>query len=157
MQFHKQLYKHRPQEGLYGDCMRTCLANLLGYDNPAAVPHFMDGCDDEEQQAEAWTAMREWLAEHHHMTIVSIPWDADSLDTMLHTVAKHFHDVPLMLIGRSKIHVNHVVIVQGDRIIHDPSQEDSGIVGPADDGFYWTDLLVYDPRLFTEWKEAHGA
>lgn len=35
----KQAFLHKPEEGVYGDCYRTCIACLLGIDRDA-VPHF---------------------------------------------------------------------------------------------------------------------
>lgn len=36
----------------------------------------------------------------------------------------------------------HVVIGLNDAIVWDPAQDDSGIVAPADDGYYWIEFLV---------------
>ena len=39
--------------------------------------------------------------------------------------------------GQSKTGVNHTVVCHSDKIVLDPSLNDSGIIGPCDDGYYW--------------------
>ena len=46
-----------------------------------------------------------------------------------------------MLTGQSRTGCNHVVIAQSGAIIHDPSLDDSGIVGCCDDGLWWVSFL----------------
>jgi hypothetical protein len=47
----------------------------------------------------------------------------------------------------------HVVIALNDAIVWDPALDDSGIVGPADDGYYWIEFLV-PAQILAE--AAHG-
>ena len=42
----KQLYRHKPTEGSYGDCWRTCLACILDR-NPETIPHYYSTLWDE--------------------------------------------------------------------------------------------------------------
>ncbi|MCK4817308.1 hypothetical protein KA005_16175, partial [bacterium] len=56
----KQLNRHNPEEGVFGDCYRTCIANVLGV-FPTAVPHFWtEECTTAD---EMHAKMNEWL--HH--------------------------------------------------------------------------------------------
>jgi hypothetical protein len=42
----------------------------------------------------------------------------------------------------SKNGCSHVVIAKGDQIVHDPAIDNSGIIGPNDDGFYHVGFLL---------------
>jgi hypothetical protein len=44
--------------------------------------------------------------------------------------------------GESRTGVNHSVVAVNDIIAFDPSLNDSGIVAPCNDGFYWVTVLV---------------
>lgn len=45
MIYEKQLVLHDPENGVWGDCFRACIASLLGK-RTEEVPHFFhDGCD----------------------------------------------------------------------------------------------------------------
>jgi hypothetical protein len=39
MRFQKQMFYHRPELGIYGDCQRTCIASMLDMDK-FDVPNF---------------------------------------------------------------------------------------------------------------------
>lgn len=43
----KQKYRHDPENGVFGDCYRTCLAYILGFDRDS-VPHYVTSMDSEE-------------------------------------------------------------------------------------------------------------
>ena len=45
---HKQLNRHRPEEGVFGDCYRTAIACLLDL-RPQDVPHVADTSTMAEQ------------------------------------------------------------------------------------------------------------
>ena len=44
--FQKQANRHDPENGIFGDCYRTCLAGLLGVDRDS-VPHHVLTMDQE--------------------------------------------------------------------------------------------------------------
>ena len=58
---HNQLIKHDPENGMYGDCQRTCIAVILDL-HPSEVPHF---CEDPTatRHDENWREKRQarWL------------------------------------------------------------------------------------------------
>ena len=60
---------------------------------------------------------------------------ASSLQEILNWMNESNPNIYYMLTGKSKNNVGHVVVCCNDRIIHDPSLDNSGIVGPIDDTF----------------------
>lgn len=134
----KQLNRHRPAEGVYGDCHRTALAIVLNMD-AKDVPHFMDGTPGTGNAEDAHDRIEAWLNARGICTInVLFPGEVPR-DEVLQTVSLTNHrSVPVFILGgMSKNGVNHSVVCCDGKIACDPSQDDSGIVGPCDDGFYW--------------------
>lgn len=133
----KQLFRHDPANGVYGDCHRTAIACLLDLE-PDQVPHFGSDYTDSEafhRREKEWLASNGWCA-------VSNAFDAP-LDLVLRAQASINPDVYYLLGGKSRTGCGHTVIACGDCIVWDPSLDDSGIVGPFDsDGFYWVTWLV---------------
>ncbi len=133
----KQINRHRPQEGIYGDCHRTALAVVLDMD-ARDVPHFMDGNLYPDAE-EAHDKIEEWLNTRGITTINVLYPGETSLDDVLSTIkcSNHRSKPVFILGGRSRNGVNHSVVCWQGEIACDPSHDDSGIVGPCDDGFYW--------------------
>lgn len=137
-QFQKQKHYHRPEEGEYGDCHRTCLANLMGVDRDS-VPNFGEHYGDSEKFFEA---ERQWLLSQGLAT-VQVGYDGSlSLQQVLDTMGALNPGIYYLLGGTSASGVGHSVIGLGNRIVFDPSLNDSGIVGPMEDGRYWIQFLV---------------
>lgn len=144
----KQLIRHDPDNGLYGDCHRTCWAVILDFD-PADVPHFCDGPDDKLGN---WKALeREWLASLG-LAPVTIGYNNAGLDLILSTLAHSAPGIPVILGGKSSLGVNHSVVALNDRIYCDPSG--NGIVGPMDDGFWWVTFAVPLPSPDEQQEEV---
>lgn len=139
---HKQLYRHRPDDAIWGDCHRTAIASMLNKQTPTDVPHFGDGGPDSEEFEKR---VSEWLLTQN-MVQVSIPFTG-KLDEVLLTVAKNANGVHYLLGGESKTGVDHTVVCQGEKIVHDPSLDGSGIIGPCADGFYWITFLCHSAAL----------
>lgn len=137
---HHQLYKHSPENGVYGDCFRTCMACLLDL-QPSEVPHWfqMDQSAPPDQVDAAYFAMRDWLRERGYGYFTAIY--QGELETVLECMAYHNPGVYYMLCGSSGS-ANHVVIGLGSQIVHDSNPEKPGLVGPCADGYYWVHLLV---------------
>jgi len=147
MRFYKQLVKHDPDNGRYGDCFRTCLACLLNVP-PEDVPHFLAEGNDA-----FWPAVTEWLS-HHKLSLFHVPFSGDDLQGLFRSMQHLNPDLLYLLAGKSPRGVNHQVIAQGDRILHDPSTEGGGLVGPCvEDGMYWVGLLV---PSFIHQGDHHG-
>jgi len=145
MKFHKMLVEHDPGNGMYGDCFRACIASLLDYDDPENVPHvFKDYRSGDGERL--LDQMRAWLKENHGLDHISFPFQSQSLDDMLQWMKEMIGDTPCILLGRSK-RSNHCVLVCDGVIVHDPNPEipagQHSIIGPADDGFWWVEVLVH--------------
>ena len=134
----KQLYRHKPAEGMIGDCWRTCLACLLDL-TPASVPHFVALAGVENSEGSRKLSL-EWLATKG-LTMVEVPYNA-ALEDIQRMQGGLNPGVHYLLSGNSRTGVGHSVIGCGDSIAWDPSLDDAGIVGPMDDGHYWITWLV---------------
>lgn len=128
----KQFFHHRPEEESVGDCSRTAIACLLDLE-PAAVPHW--GMDRD------WLAQRESFLAARGLAIVSVPYQC-TLDELFALMRVANPGMLFILIGTSRTGVNHNVIASDKGIVWDPSLSDSGIIGPASDGYYWAEWLV---------------
>jgi len=138
MNAYKQIYRHDPENGIYGDCYRTAIGCILNRE-PEKIPHFTEQCQlktmgDSGKLAAAWL-------KDEGFSMVSFAFDLDP-DGVLELMGEMNPDVYYILSGESKTGVNHCVIANGAKIIHDPSLDDSGIVGRCDDGLTWIEILV---------------
>lgn len=133
----KQLIKHRPDEGIYGDCHRTAIACLL-HMKPEDVPNFGEHYTDGYKFVESVEA---WLATQG-LASVSIAFSPPNMKDVLLTQKSCNPDTYYLLGGESAIGAGHTVIGCNDEIVWDPSNEENGIVGPMSDGFYWVTYLV---------------
>jgi hypothetical protein len=135
MKFNKQLFRHNPDDGEIGDCHRTAIACVLDLE-PQEVPHFYADMDLTPTQQQ--DAFEDWLKERGFYSIHTL--FQGRLSDVLYTIAAANYRTPGMLYllgGKSRNGTGHSVVCQGEKIIHDPSRDNSGIVGPMDDGFYW--------------------
>lgn len=138
MKFQKQLFRHDPERGVYGDCYRTVLACFLDLDHDQ-VPHFAALYWNDST---AWAkAAKEFLAQYG-LVEISVVYDGSmSLDSLLSWVGWANPGMYYMLSGRSRNGTDHVVIGLNGSIVWDPATDDSGIVGPGSDGYYRIDYL----------------
>jgi len=138
---HKQLFRHDPDNNIYGDCWRTCIACLLNVE-PDTIPHFYNkDCQDPQQ---AQHEMNRFLEASYGVKEISIPFDGASLDAVQSNFKERNDNLYYMLTGTSANGTNHCVICYNGEIIHDPALDNSGIVGPCDDGFYWISFLAFE-------------
>lgn len=136
---HQQLFRHDPDNGVYGDCFRTVFACLLNL-QPADVTHFCDGPDD----GHSADRVRAWL-EPRGLAFIELPFSGSQItkvDDVLSIGAAYSQGLHWVLTGKSKNGVNHLVICRNAEIIHDTSIDQSGIVGPGVDGNWWIGWLV---------------
>jgi len=139
MRQHKQLYRHQPDIGIYGDCMRTVYACLLDKESPADVPHFRS---DNPPGGVLWDRVNAWLGQQGYKDFtVAFPGDTP-LHEVLRCMGITNPGIWYMLAGTSRNKVGHVVICLGDAIAWDTSLDDSGIVAPCEDGFWRIEVLV---------------
>jgi hypothetical protein len=128
----KQRNRHRPTEGIWGDCHRAAIASVL--DLPLdAVPHFGDGGPDgvEFQRRE------DEFLRSVGLVAVRIIYPGDDRELVFRALKGMNPGIYYLFGGRSATGVDHTVVGIDDGIVHDPSLNDSGIVGPCDDGWYW--------------------
>lgn len=139
MQFQKQAFRHDPDNGIHGDCWRTAIACILGLDRDA-VPHTHSA-----EPGELSGTINGFIQDRG-LDLFSIYIDGSLTVKEALIEASKFQKHPFMFIGESRTGTNHVVIAQDGEIIHDPSQVDSGIIGPTiEDGVYIAEWLIYHP------------
>lgn len=131
---HRQLIVHDPENGLYGDCQRTCVAVILDL-HPSEVPHF---CDDPTatRADDNWWEKRQskWLA-NRGLTAATFAYPGDvALEQVMLWTSRQNPTTPMILLGKSSLGCNHVVVVMNGEIVCDPSG--NGIVGPAIEGVW---------------------
>lgn len=128
----KQKYKHDPENGIYGDCYRTCIASILEM-NIEEVPHFFKDFkegDDWAQEANDWF-------NQNGLVNVSFAFYEHPGEYM----AQENTGVYYILTGEGKLGVNHSVVMCDNDIVCDPSS--SGIIGPCKDSeLYWIEFFL---------------
>ena len=162
MKLQKQKYLHDPENGVWGDCDRACLASLLDMDIDE-VPHFFDGIEagDVAGGEEAMLRRKEWLREKgvELIRIVVAAGDYGWRD-FVGWVSRQNPGKEFLLVGCSANGVSHVVICRDSEIIHDPALDNSGIVGPCPDTVaYEVEFLVGQLPLefyVPGWKKKLG-
>lgn len=137
----KQTYSHDPDNGVFGDCARTCLAALLELPNES-VPHFLwDNPSGElfNSRLDTWLATQGLVR-----VIVTFPKEV-TFEQLMNYQAHMNPKTYVCLVGQSAIGCNHIVITLDGKIVMDPAG--SGIVGPCDDGFWYCE--TYQPIRFS--------
>lgn len=136
----KQKYRHDPGNGIYGDCDRACIASMLEL-TCDDVPHFFDGPEREDPE-KAFKARREWLEERgvEFFVLNLLPGDMTP-EGMINYLSIRNPGKYFLLTGESRNGTGHVVICRDGEIVHDPSLDGSGIVGPEPvSGCYWVEF-----------------
>jgi hypothetical protein len=128
----KQRNLHRPDEGVWGDCHRAAIASILELPLDD-VPHFGDGGPDGE---EFLRRESEFLLARG-LVPIQVAYQTDDLAAVLNAVNAANPGVYYLLGGKSRTGVNHTVVCVDSAVVHDPSLNDSGIVGPCIDGLFW--------------------
>ncbi len=135
----QQRYRHNPPES-YGDCHRAVIASLLELELDA-VPHFGDGLPP---GPEFKRRVVDFLKTKDLIEVaVGFICDIDHIYSVMKTANPGAFYI---LGGQSNNGVNHSVVCFEDKIVHDPSIDQSGIVGPCDDGAYWISVLAHQPN-----------
>lgn len=92
MKPHFQLIPHDPASGVFGDCLRTCIASLLHLE-PQDVPHILhDNSDDFLARLNAFLA---------NFKLAYMVFDASEPDTWRHIMAAAGHDLHHLITVRS--------------------------------------------------------
>lgn len=146
----KQTFRHDPASGSYGDCMRAAIASVL--ELPIGeVPHFGEGGPPD---AEFDRRVKGWLLSAGVPRFVfaqpSGDDPAEGLRIALNNAKACNPGTWWTLGGTSSNGVGHEVVCYEDEIVHDPSLDLSGIVGPLG-GFYW--LTFYGSMVTLKERE----
>lgn len=150
MTFHKQLYRHDMNQGIIGDCYRTCIANIFSL-QPWNVPHFMVGLNA-TKDSENWVGERGYTS--HYFT------NEGTLTEALHSFSFLVPGELFILTGESKNKVNHAVLAKDGEIVFDPSIDNSGIIGPCTGTTqYLAEFILKEPtekmiELYDEYKPS---
>lgn len=134
---HTQLFRHDPDNGVYGDCHRTALACLFDIASPADVPHFMV---DNPSTKVFYEREAAWLLEQGFRSY-HFPVQCDNLSAALEYIETFAPGVYCILGGASARGTAHSVIVCGGKLEHDPHPDGGFITGPLD-GHFWIQLFI---------------
>lgn len=135
----KQLFRHEPWNGIFGDCHRTAISCLLGL-APHEVPHFIQ----QEMESDGyWRELQNsWLAERGFVLLTSYyAGEGLSLTKLLSVLEGCNGSQPAILGGRSPRGTDHSVVYLGRGAIWDPSEFGGGLVGPLSNGFWEVNYL----------------
>lgn len=146
MMYYKQLLKHDPKNGIYGDCHRTALGCLLDL-TPAEVPHF---CGHAEE-AKAAGRHHDWVLEQERWlnrkgyTAVDVLFGGsrgDCAREVLDFMAVRNPAAYYLMGGTSPRGYNHTVVCRGGEFEWDPHMEGGYLVSPMDHGYYELTFLL---------------
>lgn len=120
--------KHDPQNGTYGDCLRACVATVLGHD----VPHFFeDGCDGET----GIQRLREYLKTINLVPLIfSIPGET-SKDSVFKFMGVQNPNVTYMLFCKCEGE-DHVVVCRDDAVLFNPAWTPYPVSGVGSSGVW---------------------
>lgn len=108
---------HDPQQGIYGDCQRACIASLLEL-NPKDIPHFYESGND----LIFWKSLNGFLAEHAllHLQVEAFNFGMG--------IFKGHADCYHMIYGNSCRNTLHAVVGLNGVIVHDPHPSRAGLL-----------------------------
>lgn len=138
MLYHKQQYKHKPP-ATYGDCHRAALASLLEL-NLEEVPHFMQGLGPDD--GAIFNQLQDDFLRERGLDCIVIAFETTKLEDVFACLMAMNGPKLFLLGGESANNCGHTVVASPNGIIWDPSQNDSGIIGPMKDGYYWITYIV---------------
>lgn len=135
-----------------GDCFRTCVAMLLGFDDPTQVPNFVKANDDTGEtmtrRANRWLARR-------GLCLMNVPIYVHGryLSQVVSEISQFNQNQPYMLWAyQSPRHVaideSHSVIVVGPDVWCDPAYPERKHIDPDEylpdrNGFVWFAVLAH--------------
>lgn len=131
----RQAFKHDPENGSVGDCLRTCIASVLDIDRDE-VPHFAKPIS--KTGSEVTREINEWLAPQG-LYYVDLPFQAPTLDALLTHFSNYNPDLHYILCAKGASGVGHVVVCKNDKVVMNPAN--SSIVGPID-GYWWISVIA---------------
>jgi hypothetical protein len=137
MLIQKQLLRHKPDEGVFGDCHRTAIAAMFDL-RADEVPHIAEdgpAGDEFSRRERAWLRSQGFAGFH-------VVYENADVQSVLAAMNVFNPSIYYLLGGRSRTGCGHTVVCCGDQIVCDPSPDDSGIIGPCGDGYFWVTVFV---------------
>lgn len=134
---YRQLIKHDPENGQYGDCARTCIASIL--DLPIeSVPNFAENWKTSNL---FWKGINDFLASFG-LGCFSIAFNMEVCD-VLSMMQHHNENLYYMLgIGTPK-GTDHFVVCCGGKVVSDPAGYDDPTLFSRDStGNTWINVFV---------------
>lgn len=139
----KQAYKHDPENGKFGDCFRTCIAMILDLGRDE-VPNFAEKHWNDSGNFNK--AASEWLAARGLVLCFSYINGGHPLERAIAAGdALAGNSCGFIFSGMSRNGTNHATVAMGGEIWADPAIDDSGIVGPMDNGYYQIEFIAPMP------------
>ena len=141
----KQLYLHRPENRLIGDCHRTAIACIMDVE-PMFVPHGYglvwnyDNPDDPETCTRAEAIINGWLSQFG-LRHISTPLQCD-LRQLREYIFHYYRGLHVTVGCTSHNGTGHTVVMRDRDYMWDPAIDNSGCAGPMPDGHYWLGTLV---------------
>lgn len=137
---------HDPARGFYGDCARACVASIFEL-KLEDVPHFCEY--DNGDGAQYLNNLRSWLRPRGMVPLFfSVPEDhyEQTCADLVTAEMDAYH-----LLGGRAGEMQHVVVAQQGRRVHDPYPHPYGELMPDANGTYEFGWFVYagQRRLFT--------
>lgn len=138
MKYHKNLIKSDPDNGLYGDCLRACVASVLDIDYPASVPHFTNGPGTDTNRERAAIMLDNYLASQGLGAFwTHLPGTASFHEVMQHMLFTNPGVTYLLFCASGSPENDHCIICEDDQIIHDPAWITKHDKYPGTNG-YWS-------------------
>ncbi len=146
----KQLVANDPDNRILGDSYRTAIACVLDM-HPSEIPHFTQINPTHFRQL----ARDHLRAQGLELIVVRYP-SLMKLDEVLKTNKSSMGNLYYLLTGLGPRGYNHVVVAQGNKIVHDPYFEGGGLVGPCNDSkLWWVEIIVQAPTPIVITKAFH--
>ena len=151
MKQHKQMFRHDPENGVWGDCHRTALACILNL-QPAQVPHYIGEHEAAKCKGKEfdWQAAQEvWLNRLGYTSVDILFGNGDTTDPglnglqgLLGFMGQRNPRIYYLLGGTSPRGTNHTVVCLGGGLEWDPHPDGGFLVGPMDHGFYEVTFIL---------------
>lgn len=123
-----------------GDCMRTCIAMLLGCTDPEEVPHFLEL----EGPGSGWDKADKWLNDHG-FSVVHIWTHSPSPEIFFRRLQNQLTGGCAAIVGGMQSDFDHHAIVVTENEIFDPGYdvgEPHCISMPNWYGEYWVSFIL---------------
>jgi len=155
----KQRVIHDPQNGKFGDCYRTAVAVVLGFD-AEDVPHVCEKGWDNHDDLDGIDAMRSFLRPLG-LTISKSVYNGElAWSAFQEWMAKFNPSVPLIVTGMGLRGVNHCVVMVGGDVVCDPHTGDvnhdpfSGAAEAEGEAYWWVEVITPSVEALAAFRAA---